>query len=72
MSGAELRRIRESMDLTQTQLGDRLEVTIRTVSRWEAMKRVPARTAIAVSALANGHGAASGPVEGQTRRKGAR
>ena len=35
MSGAELRRIRQRLGLTQTQLAEQLGTTERTVSRWE-------------------------------------
>jgi len=44
MTGAELRAARQVLDLTQTQLADRLGVTLRTVQYYEAGQRPISRT----------------------------
>ena len=36
MDGAELRRRREALGLTQTQLGTRLGVSLRSIQEWES------------------------------------
>ncbi len=36
MNGAELRRRREALGLTQSQLGARLGISLRTVQEWES------------------------------------
>jgi DNA-binding transcriptional regulator YiaG len=53
LTGAELRRTRLRLDLTQVELANVLEVTSDTVSRWErGAHRVPGAVALAMEALA--------------------
>jgi len=44
MTGAELRAARQALDLTQTQMADRLGVTLRAVQYYEAGQRPISRT----------------------------
>lgn len=46
MDGNEIRKLREKLKLTQDEFGDRLGVTLGTVSRWEGDKQTPTKGAM--------------------------
>ena len=48
MNAKELKRIRRKLDMTQPDLAKRLEVTWRTVARWEAGSKIPETVRLAL------------------------
>jgi len=55
MTGQELRYIRESIPLSQTQLADRLGVTVLTFGRWERNQaRIPRAVELALRVIERG------------------
>lgn len=56
MSGAQLRRLRLELDLTQAQLAEKLDMERKVIIRQEKRKRVEAWLAICVSCLAKHQG----------------
>jgi putative transcriptional regulator len=46
MEGRKIKRIRQSLGLTQEEFAHRLGVTLCTVNRWENNKSIPSRLAL--------------------------
>ena len=57
MKATELKRIRDDLDLTQTQLAKKLSVDVMTVSRWERGKvKIPGVVMLALKQIQNQNG----------------